>query len=243
MVTALLEPVLVNLALAAVSVAVKAVRPSAVWGGLLVGIAIYAGGGRAAFAILFGFFVLGVLVTRLGYHRKAAKGLAEANQGRRGSAHALANGGTAAVLAIGMALWPELRPVLAVGLVGSFAAALSDTAGSEIGQLYGTRPISPRTFRPVTPGTEGAVSVEGTLAAFAAAAALGLLGMMVGLVSPSGGVAAALGGFAGSSLESVVGSFPWSRALGHMVLNVTNTVVGALVGAAIFLLAGGGAAG
>jgi uncharacterized protein (TIGR00297 family) len=234
----LLEAVLVNLTLAGVAIGARMVRPSAAWGGLAVGILIYLGAGRAGFGLLVLFFAVGVALTRVGFARKAAKGLAEANEGRRGSAHALANAGTAALCSAAMLIWPEARVPLAVAFAGGLAAALADTSGSEIGQLLGHHPISPVTFRPVPPGTEGAVSAEGTLAAVASAAFIGLAGAALAFYPWTGGLAAAIGGVVGSVLESVVGSFSWSRRLGHMALNFSNTVVGALAAVIAFVAMG-----
>lgn len=225
--TPLLEALLVSSGLAAVSVAARLVRPGAAPGGVLVGTLVYLGGGRGGFVLLVAFFAIGVSLTKLGYSRKAARGLAEPDQGRRGSAHALANGGVAMLLAVSALVWPGFERLASVGIAGALAAALADTTGSEIGQLYGQRPISPLTFRAVAPGTEGAVSVEGTLAGVAAAAAIAVLGLVLGLYGSSGVLAVATGGAAGSILESIVASGGATRRVGHMALNVGNTAVGA----------------
>jgi uncharacterized protein (TIGR00297 family) len=230
----MIEAVVVNVAVAALALGAKLVRPSAAWGGLLVGLVIYAGAGRGGFAVLLGFFAIGVLLTKLGYARKAAQGLAEPNEGRRGSEHALANGGTAALLALAMIAWPAQRTGLAVAFTGAFAAALADTAGSEMGQLWGRRTISPVHFRRVPPGTEGAVSVEGTLAGLVASAVLGVLGAGVGLYPWAGVPAVSFGGFIGSLVESMVGSVPRLRRAGHMAFNFGNTVVGALAASGLY---------
>lgn len=225
----MIEALAVNAVVALVALVARLVRPSAAWGGLLVGFLIYFGAGRGGYALLLAFFVAGVALTKLGYRRKAARGLAEPNEGRRGSGHAFANAGTAALLSAAMLAWPDARAPLLVALAGSFAAALSDTAGSEIGQLWGRRTISPLTFRPVPPGTEGAVSLEGTIASVLAAAFIGGTGLLAGLFGPSGFFAASLGGVVGSMAESAVGSVSALRRAGHMVFNVGNTIVGALV--------------
>ncbi|CAI7830856.1 unnamed protein product [Closterium sp. NIES-54] len=59
-----------------------------------------------------------------------------------------------------------------LGYVASFATKLSDTAGSEIGKAFGKRTFLVTSFQPVPRGTEGAVSLEGTLAGLAAAVVL-----------------------------------------------------------------------
>ena len=64
--------------------------------------------------------------------------------------------------------------MLLVGFAASFAAKLADTFGSEIGKRWGRTTILITSFRRVPPGTEGAISLEGTLAS-----ALGSLLMSV----------------------------------------------------------------
>ena len=53
------------------------VRPSGVVAGLIVGTTIYLAGGWPWFLVLLVFFLLGSLLTKFGYARKAAMGLAE----------------------------------------------------------------------------------------------------------------------------------------------------------------------
>ena len=64
--------------------------------------------------------------------------------------------------------------MLLVGFAASFAAKLADTFGSEIGKRWGRTTVLITSFRRVPPGTEGAISLEGTLAS-----ALGSLLMSV----------------------------------------------------------------
>jgi uncharacterized protein (TIGR00297 family) len=114
---------------------------------------------------------------------------------------------------------------------GSFATAASDTSSSEIGQLLGRHPVSPRTLRPVPVGTEGAVSIEGLLAGLVASSFIGALAFALRLVDARAATAVALAGFLGNVVESLVGS--WGRrALPHGWLNFANTVIGAALAAA-----------
>jgi uncharacterized protein (TIGR00297 family) len=137
-------------------------------------------------------------------------------------AHALG-----ASTAVEAALW--------AAFAASFATAASDTSSSEIGQLLGRHPVSPRTFRRVPVGTEGAVSVEGLVAGLAASTVIGAVAFALRLVDGGGWVAVALAGFLGNVLESLAGS--WGRrALPHGWLNFANTAVGAALAAAGVLL-------
>ena len=51
-----------------------------------------------------------------------------------------------------------------VGFAASFAAKLADTFGSEIGKRFGKETYLITSFKKVERGTEGGISIEGTLA-------------------------------------------------------------------------------
>lgn len=229
----------VNLALGGLAWWRGTVSRSGFVGGVTIGTLILALGGAGAYAALCGFFALGTGATRLGYARKARAGLAQEESGRRGTRHALANCATGTALAVSLPFWPAWAP--AVGLVAAFATAASDTLGSEIGQLYGKRPYLPTTFRRVPPGTEGAVSVEGTVAGIAGSLLLGTVGWAFGLYPALGVAVVALAAFVGTTVESYVGAI-WGQdaRIGNEAMNFLNTVVGAAVAVAVVLPLGWG---
>jgi uncharacterized protein (TIGR00297 family) len=223
----------VNVLLAAAAYRGGGVRGSGVLGGILVGVPIYLGFGWRGFLVLVGMFVIGTGLTRLGYAKKQAIGAAEEKRGARGASHALANAGVAALAAIGHLLWPD--PLWAVAFTGALATSAMDTAGSEIGPLWGRRTISLKDGRPVPPGTEGAVSLEGTLAGLAVAGVLALLAGSLGLVGRGAGLGVVGGALGGNLYEGILGS---RRLLPHTWLNATNTLVGALLAVLATLLPG-----
>ncbi len=110
------------------------------------------------------YLLLGSLVTRLGFSRKQQAGLAEGRGGRRGPENLWGSAATGAVLAILIGAKLGSENLLLVGFAASFAAKLADTFGSEIGKRWGTRTVLITTFRSVPAGTDGAISIEGTLA-------------------------------------------------------------------------------
>ena len=72
----------VNLALAVLALSLKMVNRSGAVCGLLLGVAVYLGWGYKSFLMMFAFFAIGSVATRLGYARKAASGVAEKRGGR-----------------------------------------------------------------------------------------------------------------------------------------------------------------
>jgi uncharacterized protein (TIGR00297 family) len=133
-------------------------------------------------------FVLAYLATRLGRGRKERLGTAERRQGRTASQVA-ANLGVAALVSDGLAQsmltdsgWFTRAtfapmPLFAVGLA-ALAGAAADTVSSEAGQVLGGRPRMITTGRQAEPGTDGAISLAGTLAGTAAAGMVAAAGTL-----------------------------------------------------------------
>lgn len=69
--------------------------------------------------------------------------------------------------------------------MASLATKLSDTFASEIGKAYGMRCFLITSLRPVPRGTEGAVSVEGTLAGVGGSLLIAAYGVAMGLITTS----------------------------------------------------------
>jgi uncharacterized protein (TIGR00297 family) len=127
-------------------------------------------------------FVLTFAATRLGKRKKEVLGLAEDRKGRS-SAQVAANLGVASLAAMG---WATVGTVLAgggavsVGYLSALAAlaeAAADTVSSEIGQVAGGTPRLITTLRKVEPGTDGGVTLAGTLAGILAAFIVSALGI------------------------------------------------------------------
>lgn len=222
----------VNVVLAGVGYALRGVNVSGMLAGWLVGTVIYAFLDWRGYLLLLGFFVLGTLLTKLGYRKKAEEKLAQEEGGRRGARHAFANTGVSLVCAV-LALTTNHPVFFAMAFAAAFATAAADTAGSEIGQLWGRRTFLITNFRPVPRGTDGAVSLEGTVAGLIAGGLLGVLGAAVGLYPWTGALLVTLAAFVGTTLESVVGA-TIGRAerkalLDNEAMNFLNTLVGALL--------------
>jgi len=226
----------INTVISAIALQAKTVKLSGAVAGILVGTFIYAFGGWQAFVILMLFFVLGTGATKVGYERKAARKIAQAEGGRRGARHAIANCGVPAFMAF-LAAATAHTDLFMAALVAALATACFDTVSSEIGQVYGRTPFLITTFRRVPPGTDGAVSIEGTLAGLAAAALLAIAALGLGVLGVLGWPGAAVvvvAAFVGTTVESYLGALSLGAAsdmvsrIDNEAMNFLNTLVGAL---------------
>jgi uncharacterized protein (TIGR00297 family) len=195
-------------------------------GGFVVGTTIYYCLGPQGFAVLALFVVGGSLLTRVGYGRKHRAGTAEAGGGRRGARNALANASVAVLCALLAVL--TASEAFATAFVASLGAAFADTAESEVGQIYARMPRLITTLRRVPSGTDGAVSLPGTLAGLAAAGLTAALGYALGLVEGQASMLlVALAGFLGTVVDSLVGAL--APRAGNEITNVLCTLVAAVL--------------
>lgn len=171
---------------------------AALVGGLTFGL-----GGLIPAVLLILFFLSSSALSRLGSERKQALLATFAKGGRRDTGQVLANGGIPVILAVlygltGGNLW-------LVGLVGALAASTADTWATEIGVLARRQPFLISTGKRVEPGTSGAVTPEGTLAAIGGA---GVIGSAAWLLHGTGTlvVLALVGGLVGALLDSLLGA-------------------------------------
>lgn len=195
----------INLALALLALSLKMVNRSGAICGFLLGVIVYLGWGYKSFLLMLAFFAMGSIATRLGYARKAARGMAEKRGGARSWREAVANTLAGAFFSVLIITTHHERAFL-IALIAVFAEATGDTISSEIGQWISGRAYLITTFKPVPVGEDGGISAGGTLAGALASALVVALGFGMGLCG-RGGAAMALGAaVAGNLFDSVLGA-------------------------------------
>ena len=227
----------VNAALGAAAFAARGVGASGALAGWALGTALYGFGGWRSFSMLFLFFVLGTACTRLGSARKTELGIAQEDGGRRGAKHAFANATAGVVFAFLAAATPHSE-LFNLAVVASFATAAFDTVASEIGQAYGRAHVLVTSFRRVAAGTDGAISIEGTVAGIAASAGIAGAAWLAGLVDGAGLTIVIVAACFGSTLESYLGATIERRSwVDNETVNFANAVAGGLAAVALGALA------
>jgi uncharacterized protein (TIGR00297 family) len=118
-----------------------------------------------------------------------------------------------------------------LGYVASLSTKLADTFASEIGKAYGKTTFLITTLKRVEPGTEGAVSAEGTAASVLGGLLLSLYGWAVGLIGTDAIAISTTAAFLATMAESLIGAtlqekkgFEWMT---NEVVNFFNTLIGA----------------
>lgn len=167
---------------------------------------------------LLALFILTFLATRFGRARKERHGLAERRTGRR-AAQVLANLGIAALFAASGHL---------LGALAALAEATADTIASEIGQALAGPTWLLTTGRRVATGTDGGLSLTGTLAGGTAAF---LIAAVAGLTLHQLALDAIIftAGVFGLAFDSLLGATIERRGwIGNDLVNLLSTLAAAL---------------
>jgi len=189
------------------------------------------------------YLAFGQAVTKVRFEDKEKRGLAEGRGGRRGPENVWGSAATGLFCAIASVRAANSssgtflgisRKLFLLAYVASLATKLSDTFASEIGKAYGKTTFLITNLKRVEPGTEGAISAEGTAAAVVGGALLSLLAFSppLRLVDGMGQVmVSTAAAFGATNVESVLGATLQERSgfewMTNEVINFINTAVGA----------------
>jgi uncharacterized protein (TIGR00297 family) len=204
--------------------------------GVVVAFILMLAAGFGGFVPLLTVFLLTVISTAWGYKRKQRLGVAERKKGRKAS-QVLANLGTAAICVLPVIWFPQLQDVLLVAAAAAFAEAAADTVSSELGQATARRAHMITDFRDVPIGTNGAISIEGTLSGCVAACIVAWVSAVVGFVEWHWTPTIAFVAIGGMFLDSIMGA-TWERSgkVGNDAVNFISTVFAADVALVVVLI-------
>ncbi len=195
--------------------------------GIVVAFILLITAGFSGFIPLLTLFVLTVLATRWRRRRKERLGLAERSGGRTG-AQVLANLGAAACCALPVLWFPEFSDLLLAGAMAAMAEAAADTVSSEIGQASSRRVYLIVGLRSVPIGTNGGISMAGTMSGIVAACLVAWVSAASAVVDWNWMPVIAIAGSSGMVFDSFLGA-TWENAgrMGNNAVNFVSTVFAA----------------
>ncbi len=185
----------------------------------IIGIIIVITRGFNWLAILLLFLILGSIFTKFKSDYKKRIGLKHEQRTVR---NVVSNG----IVPVVMALFGNYA-----GFIGAIATATADTMASEIGVL--SKPILITSRKQVKPGTDGGISVLGTVAGLIGALIIGITSYLLN-VSPQlthSILIALIAGMIGCFADSLLGAtLERSGLFNNEHVNLSATIIGALVG-------------
>ena len=220
--------ILFLLGAASVTIVLRKLTVAGALTGALVGLFIFSGAGYPGLLMIASFFILGTAATSWKLKWKEQSGLAEKNKGRRTAGQVIANSGVAGMLGLLAFLFPEKSELFMLMMAGAFASATADTLSSELGVVYGKNTYNVLSFKPDIRGSNGVISIQGTL--------IGMAGSMIIAII----YAAAFGwnrwlliivaaGTIGNLSDSVLGAtLERKQILSNNIVNFINTLVAAI---------------
>lgn len=147
------------------------------------------------------FFVLSSLLSKWGKSNKSLTEIGYAKGSRRDAFQVLANGGVAWICLIANTFFPS--PIWYLGFCGAFAAACADTWATEIGGYFRQPTFSIRTGKAVLPGTNGGISISGTIGSILGAT---LIAFCTALYAPNAFLMILCAGFLAALFDSLLGA-------------------------------------
>lgn len=186
---------------------------------IIMGVIIIFAAGVNWLLLIFLFLILGVGFTRYKHDYKKKIGVYEET---RTIKNVISNG----IVAFVMAAFGNYA-----GFIGSIATATADTMASEVGVVTTPRLIT--NFKKVPPGTDGGISVVGTVAGIIGAGLIGLAAYMLGVYPnlTQTMVIAVVAGTFGCFVDSLLGaSLEIKGYLTNEHVNLLATLAGALLG-------------
>ena len=233
-----LNPWLIALILNSFLIAIAWILPKKLltpWGyfnAWILGVLVWGTLGWRGYTVVMFYFLVGSAVTKIGMAEKEAAGIAEKRSGMRGPENVWGSALTATICAlITIFVDSTIKEILILGYVASFATKLSDTTASEVGKAYGKSTFLITSFKSVPRGTEGAISLEGTIAGLIASIAIAIVGYLVGMINPIGVIYCILAAFVATNIESLIGATlqeKW-QFLTNELVNFINTTIGAII--------------
>jgi uncharacterized protein (TIGR00297 family) len=188
---------------------------------------------HSALPPLLALFLLTFSATKFGRRKKEQLGVAEDKRGRN-AAQVAANLGVAGLGAAAALSLPLPGPLYAVAVTAALAEATADTLASELGEVLGGPPLLLTTLRRVAPGTDGAVSLAGTLAGTGGAVVVVVVAVFALGLSPGNALCAGLAAIAGLFVDSLLGATAERRGwLNNDAVNFLSTLAASAIAAGL----------
>jgi uncharacterized protein (TIGR00297 family) len=142
----------------------------------VLGTVVFGLGGLSWSILLLGFFISSSVLSKFSSRRKAALNEKFSKGSQRDTGQVLANGGVAGIFVLLHLIFPASGWTW-FGYAGAMAAVNADTWATELGVLGSQAPRMITNGKVVERGSSGAISLQGTVAAFSGALFIAVLAL------------------------------------------------------------------
>jgi len=196
--------------------------------GLGVGLMTFLG--ISGYTLCVSYFILGSFVTTIKFDQKKKEGIAEGNNGMRGPANVWGSAAVAMMCAMCTYIFSDYSEIFKIAYVSSISTKLTDTFQSEIGKAYGNNTFLITNLERVPRGTEGAISLEGTVAGFLGGFLLILEAYKLHIIHGYDSIFICLiSSQIATFFESYIGATYQDKYLNNEMVNFINTFIGAFI--------------
>lgn len=190
------------------------------------------------FILLLLFTATGLIFTKYDFDRKVKEGLQEGKHGERTYLNVLGVGIPPCIIAI--LYWiigNEYGIEMTIAFVTTMCVAAADTLASEIG-VKDQKVWLITTFKRCAPGTNGGVSVLGTVISLIASIAMAVIGwLLIYQTIDAYVILPIIGGFLGCVFDSILGTAIEDRGwISKYTNNGLTAIMGAVVAVVLFIV-------
>lgn len=185
---------------------------------IVIGVIVLGYGGWPAASVLLLFFISSAVLSGGGEVNSEAAG----SSARRSGHQVWANGFWLVTTLMLAVVWNN--PLYIVGMLGALATATADTWGTEIGMKFSNTGYLVTNFKKVSAGTDGGVSLQGTLASVMGSAAIAAASIYLFSLNLEVFISIFVAGFLGSVADSYFGAI-FQRANSSVALPLFQNTV------------------
>lgn len=239
----LCQAVIINSVLGIIVNQKKNLTKDGLFSSWILGILLFYLGNYKIWSTMVVYFILGNFVTKIKIDEKEKLGIAEKNNGARSIENVLGSSLVALICVLLLRYNNNTQfnneineQLLNIGYIASISTKLGDTFASEIGKAYGNNCYLVTNLEKVKKGTEGAISIEGTLAGLIGNFIISYYGYLISIIPANSVFIITFCSLVATTIESFLGVILQDKKvwLTNEFINLINTLIGCILSILVY---------